>query len=195
MNKIILTDVDGVLLDWMSAFDEHMLTLGFVTDPEFKDDYRLSLRYGTSMEHIDALVREFNSSDAMLSLAPLPYAVEYVQALHEKGYTFIAITAMSSCATAKEKRIKNLDQVFGQGVFDHSQMQCLNPHDSKYFFLKKWQDTGLFWVDDHFMHAEAGHELGLSTLLMTAPYNVKYTTSLFPRVDSWKDVYEIVMSK
>src|SRR5690606_12664560 len=100
-----------------------------------------------------------------------------------------------SCEHAKEKRIENLNNVFGSDAFLHDKMKCLNPHESKLFYLKEWQGSNLFWLEDHFMHAEAGHEVGLRSILINNPANAHYQTDLFPRVYTWKDIYEIVTAE
>ena len=62
MNKnIILTDCDGVLLDWETTFVEWMGTKGFTPDPgEF--GYEMAKRFGMKKQKVKDLIREFNES-------------------------------------------------------------------------------------------------------------------------------------
>jgi hypothetical protein len=75
-NKIILTDADGVLLDWEYAFDVYLRTHGFnkVEGGEYK--YSIGKRYGIEPEQGKKLVKIFNESAHMGFLPPLRDIVE-----------------------------------------------------------------------------------------------------------------------
>lgn len=193
MDKIILTDCDGVLLDWDSGFDRFMQHRGYIRKPNTEHHYRLALRYdGVSDLEIRDLVEEMNTTEWVANLAPMRDSVEYVTRLKSEGYEFIVITAMSDSPDAARHRAANLDAVFGPGVFSHDKMICIKPLLSKSSALMNWQGQGHFWIEDHFMHAESGYELGLSSILIDQPYNKQYSTSLFPRVSTWSEIYRLV---
>lgn len=196
MNKIILTDCDGVLLDWDAGFDSFMRHKGYKRKPGTEQHYRLALRYdGVTDAEIQALVEEMNTTEWVADLAPMRDSVEYVTRLKDEGYEFIVITAMSDSPEAAKHRAANLDAVFGKGVFSHEKMICIKPLLSKSSALMNWQGSGHFWIEDHFMHAESGYELGLKSVLFDQPYNRAYHTDLFPRVSKWEEVYSMVKSE
>ena len=60
MNKIILTDCDGVLLNWEGAFTDWMTSRGYVVDENNRREYNMGKRYGISSEEKDRTVRAFN---------------------------------------------------------------------------------------------------------------------------------------
>lgn len=191
--KIILTDADSVLVDWNKAFKEFMTEKGYISTPNCEKHYRLCEWYPSfNDQEIRELVLELNTSNRIAKLEAFRDATEYVAKLNKIGYTFICITALSQHPAARKYREENIDNLFGKGTFDHSRMICLNPNDSKYDSLKQWEDSGLYWIEDHFGHAESGYELGLKSILMANEYNKQFHTNLFPTVNSWKEIYEII---
>jgi FMN phosphatase YigB (HAD superfamily) len=95
--KIILTDVDGVLLDWEWAFSVWMQERGFTLTADNKKSYYLHHHYNDLTQvQAKALVKQFNESAAIGFLPALRDSVYYVKRLHEEhGYTFHAITSES----------------------------------------------------------------------------------------------------
>lgn len=194
MDKIILTDVDGVLLDWNTGFDKFMNFYQIQQIMDQSNRYSLGKRYGQPRHFVDKMVVEFNQSERNEVLEPLADAVEYVSKLSEEGYRFIAITNVGSDPLSKQRRAKNLMDVFGdvfKGVI------CLGVGESKYLTLSRWENSGFHWIEDKFTNALDGHSLGLNSILVDAEYNKDFSTTRFPRVSSttpWKEIYKIVNS-
>lgn len=191
--KIILTDVDGVLLKWDEGFKSFMESKGHYAKPNTEHFYRLSMRYKEfNDKDMMEFVEEFNTSEGVSRLNPLNDAVEYVRKLNDNGYHFICITAISEDPAAREYRDQNLMDVFGMNIFKYEDMVCIAPNTSKEIALTKWRGSGYYWIEDHFTHAETGFELGLQSILMSNIQNQYFKTDLFPRVNNWKEIYEIV---
>lgn len=189
----ILTDCDGVLLHWSQGFDKFMTELGYPKQPGTDHHYRLSLQYPPlTDDQTRDLVNQFNVSEGVSRLEPWADAVKYVRELHAKGYKFVCITAISSDPQARVHRAKNLDDVFGEGIFNHDEMVCVPVGHSKEEALRKWAGKNYWWVEDHFKHAETGYELGLRSILMDNPHNKHFKTDLFPRVNTWEEIYHMV---
>ncbi len=91
--KIILTDVDGVLLNWGYAFKVWMAERGH----HIKEDvYNVAQMFDIERADSKKLVRHFNESAHIGFLPPLRDAIHYVRKLHEEhGYVFHAITSLS----------------------------------------------------------------------------------------------------
>jgi FMN phosphatase YigB (HAD superfamily) len=192
MEKIILTDCDGVLLRWNEGFENFAEQKGYPKVPGTDTEYSMSLRHNITMKQALALIKEYNESDAMTSLLPFADSVEYVKKLAAKGFRFIAVTSLSDHPDAKTYRTENLKSLFGD-VFDD--VVCLSMGASKANVLMQWADSGYFWIEDHMRQAEAGHEAGLRTVLINHPYNHHYNTDLFPVVSyetPWKEIYNMV---
>ena len=143
--KVILTDCDGVLLDWQYAFDQWMDRHGYGVDPEFVNNYAIALRYGLGDKEARRLIRMFNESATIRKLPPLRDAIKYVKKLHEEhGYVFHAITSLSNDQYAQHLRTKNLIEMFGPTVFErYIYLDCGADKDE---VLYKYKSTDCYWV-------------------------------------------------
>lgn len=199
MEKVILTDVDGVLLDWQGGFDVYMKDKGYTLLPNTEHYYNMTYRfirevnakrYDISFEEMSELVREFNEGPLIEKLEPYKDAPEYVAKLASLGFRFIAVTSLSDDPDAYDYRANNLRNVFGD-VFE--ELHCLPIGSSKQHVLTRWANTGYFWIEDHFKNAEAGWEVGLQTHLIDIDHNRCFHTELFPRLNTeepWREIYE-----
>ena len=188
-SKVILTDCDGVLLDWEYAFDIWMADKGYTPVENHKFYYKIDKRYNIDPEEKEQLVRTFNESAVIGFLPPQRDAMHYVRKLHqEHGYVFHVITSLSKNRYAQELRIKNLKKVFGDSVFDR--FVFLDTGADKHDALKEYQGTGCLWVEDSIKNVEVGIEYGLRGYLMEHGHNMHSDSA--PRVKNWKELYEIV---
>lgn len=195
MEKIILTDCDGVLVKWEEAFDAFITTKGYKRIPNTESEYSMASRYGISMKQALEYIKEYNESPEIAELESFADSVQYVAKLANDGFRFIAVTSLSSHPDAKKHRTRNLKNLFGD-VFD--EVVCLEMGASKAHVLTRWADSGYFWIEDHMRQAEAGHEVGLQTILINHPYNTHYKTDLFPKVSyetPWKEIYNIISNQ
>ena len=110
----ILTDVDGVLLEWEPAFTSWMASKGYTI--KTPNVYKQSTRYGLEQDLADDLVERFNESAWMGYLKPMPGAVEWIDKLGREGYTVECLTSQSEDVCAGDIRRYNLAQVFGNEV-------------------------------------------------------------------------------
>jgi hypothetical protein len=191
MNKLILTDIDGVCLNWEFAFHMWMDTHGHskVQGSEFK--YNIGKRYGISEAVGKQLIKQFNESAAIGFLPPLRDAMHYIKRLHEEhGYVFHAITSLSHDTNAQRLRRMNLEKLFGETVFE--KIVCLGTGDDKDDALAPYRDTGLFWLEDKITNAEAGLKVGLRPILMEHGHNMDYQGPI-PLVKNWAQIYSIIV--
>ena len=88
-DKVILTDCDGVLLDWSYSFGQWMTRHGYEINPNYKSNYAMAQRYGLEKTEAKRLIRMFNESASIRKLPPLRDAIKYVKKLHEEhGYVY-----------------------------------------------------------------------------------------------------------
>ena len=192
--KIILTDCDGVCLDWEYAFDVYLQTHGFnkVEGGELK--YDIGKRYGIDKEQGKKLIKIFNESAAIGFLPPLRDAMFYIKRLHEEhGYVFHAITSLSKDENAQELRKMNLRKLFGETAF--TKFIFLDTGADKDAALEEYRDKGYWWIEDKIVNCQVGLEAGLKPLLMEHGHNMDYEDPNIPRVKNWKDVYERIVGK
>ncbi len=193
--KIILTDADGVLVDWNTAFDKFMARHGHPRVPETDTEYNIRLRHNVTTHQAMTYVKEFNEGPDIAHLTPFADSVQHVRLLSALGFRFIVVTSISSHPDAKIHRTNNLTDLFGD-VFDD--IHCIEQGASKASILMNWADTGYFWIEDHMRQAEAGYEAGLRTVLINHPYNHHYKTDLFPTVSydtPWNEIYNMVRNE
>ena len=189
MNKIILTDCDGVLLNWEGAFTNWMSMRGYSVDLLNRREYHMGKRYGISSEEKDRTVRAFNESAWMKYLNPLRDAVYYVDLLHRKhGYTFHMCTSLTTDEYAQKLRIENIERLFGKTAFT-KYIFCDTGAD-KDEALEPYRDSGYLWVEDKVENAELGLRMGLDSVLISHPWNINRNNDNIPKYEYWKELYE-----
>jgi hypothetical protein len=187
-NKVILTDCDGVLVDWLYAFDVWMRNKGY--NKVRSDVYELELCYNIPRPEMKAYVRLFNESEAVATMPPLGDAIKYVKKLHEeKGYVFYCITSLSLEPSAAKLREENIKALFGNTAFE--KIICLDTGADKDEALLPYIDSGCIWVEDKIENADLGNFLGLAAVLMSNESNKNYDGDATV-VDSWKEIYEML---
>jgi len=191
LDKLILVDADGVLLDWEYAFNIWMQEHGFEEVPGSKLSYEMDERYGIPKEQVRKLIRLFNESAAIGFLPALRDAMYYVKRLHEEhGYRFHCITSLSTDPNAVKLREQNLSKLFGKTAFER--VVCLPTGADKNEALEEYRDTGCYWIEDKPVNAEAGLAAGLRPLVIEHGHNLHYYHEHITLVKNWRDVYGIV---
>ena len=191
-NKVILTDCDGVLLDWSYAFDQWMHRHSYEINPSYKSNYAMAARFGLDKDESRRLIRMFNESATIRKLPPLRDAIKYVRKLHEEhGYIFHAITSLSNDQYAQHLRTKNLIELFGPTVFEkYVYLDCGADKDEA---LLPYAESGCWWIEDKIANPNLGWGLGLNSLLMAHDHNASREPDPdVPRVENWKEIYERV---
>jgi hypothetical protein len=190
MNKLILTDADGVLLDWEWAFSVWMQERGYTLTADNKKSYYLHHHYN-ELDEKDAkkVIKTFNESAAIGFLPALRDSVHYVKRLYEKhGYQFRVITSLSLDKNAQKLREMNLRKIFGNAI---ETVICLDTGADKDDALHPYKDSKMWWIEDKPQNADVGHRLGLSSLLVEHGHNMHYECS-YPVVKNWKEIYKII---
>jgi hypothetical protein len=191
-NRIILTDIDGAVLDYEYAFDIWMLQHGFNKQNGAEFKYDMGTRYGIDKEQSKKLIRIFNESAAIGFLPPLRDAMYYVKRLHEEhGYVFHAITSLSKDENAQELRRMNLRKLFGKTAFE--KFVFLDTGADKDQALEPYRDTGYYWIEDKKTNCEVGHAMGLKSILMEHGHSLDYNHPNIPVVKNWREIYERIV--
>ncbi len=186
-DKVILTDCDGVLLNWEYAFITWMNRHGYTEVENGHVFYDIGDRYGIPKDEKTRLIKFFNESSAIGFLPPLRDAMYHVDKLHrEHGFIFHCITSLSLEPTAQELRTANLKKLFGETVFE--KFIYLDTGADKDEALAPYKDTGYLWLEDKVENAQLGMELGLDSLLIEHGHNMHIRD--IPLMKNWKDVYE-----
>lgn len=188
--KIILTDCDGVLLNWEYAFECWMEEQGYQVVPGTECEYDQKNKFGITKEECRKAIRMFNQSAAIAYLPPLRDAMYYVDLLHRKhGYRFHMITSLSKNKAAQKLRTKNIKKLFGKTAFE--EYIYLDTGADKTEVLEQYKDSGLLWIEDKIENAEVGRQLGLDSILMEHGHNMH--EERFPLTKNWKSVYNYII--
>ena len=189
-NRIILTDCDGVLLDWEWAFSVWMQERGYTLTADNKKSYYLHHHYN-ELEEKDAkkVVKTFNESAAVGFLPALRDATYYVKRLYEEhGYQFRVITSLSLDRNAAKLREMNLNKLFGNAI---ESVICLDTGADKDTALEFYRDSGMWWIEDKPENADVGHEMGLKSILVEHGHNMHHECP-YPVVKNWREIYSII---
>ena len=189
--KKILTDVDGVLLDWENSFHNWMHDKGY--SKVVQGTYDLGVAYGLPKDNKYDLVREFNDSAWICCLPVLRDARSGVARLVEAGYEFDVITSLSLDPFAKQLRQQNLDNHFGTTPW--AELICLDTGADKDDALAAYKNSGLWWVEDKPENCDAGVRAGLRPILIDHLHNRDYTNPAVIRVRNWKELCEVVLGE
>jgi len=191
MNNVILTDCDGVLLNWEWAFNVWMEQHGFKKVAGFSFVYDIGSRYGIDPEQGRKLIKIFNESAAIGFLPPLRDAMHYVKRLHEEhGYIFHCITSLSLDKNALKLRQMNLEKLFGNTAFE--QIICLDTGADKDEALEPYRDSECWWLEDKLENAETGLRMGLRSVIMEHGFNMNYKGPI-PVVKNWAEAYQLII--
>lgn len=189
MEKIILTDCDGVILNWESQFHLWMSDRGYnITKNSV---YEIHDTYDIAQDRAIQCIEEFNTSAYIVGLPSFRDAISGVARLKEHGYKFIAITSVGDNPYTDLLRKINLENIFGSETF--LEIHCLSEAQGKRSTLEKFKNSGLPWVEDLPKNAKLGSELGLNTFLIDHPYNQYFEDETITRVQNWEHICEILI--
>jgi len=203
-NRIILTDVDGVLLEWEHHFTKWMLQKTLFDGqgvryhpyrllPDKQNTYEMAERFGVTKDEIRKHIREFNRSAWMGTQRPMSESQTWVKLLAAEGWTFIPITSQTSDIPAQQLRKRRLGELFGEHIFTN--YHILGTGADKDSALAEFHNTGLYWVEDKPHNAVAGLKYGLKPILIDHPYNQDFDHPDIIRVSNWKDIHQILSGK
>jgi FMN phosphatase YigB (HAD superfamily) len=189
-DRIILTDCDGVLLDWEWAFNIWMTERGYVQRPNAKDYYKIHDQFeDLTGAEAKKFTRLFNESAAIGFLPALRDSVYWVRRLNEEfGYRFICITSLSTDKNAQKLRRMNLEKIYGN-MFDD--IVCLETGSDKHEALAKFRDSGMYWIEDKPENSDLGHEYGLRSILLEHGHNMNHECP-YPIVKNWREIFNLI---
>ena len=188
MDKRIIVDCDGVLLDWCYAFDVWMSEQGYNKLPNRQSSYDQSYRYRIPKEQANRQIRNFNESGCVGFIPAYKDSVEYVNKLYDIGWRFEVVSCLDRDKYAQGLREKNLLHLFGS-VFDFIDCSLDYTYGKYDYLFQRYNGKNHYWIEDSISHANSGKEIGLRSVIMDHEYNKEWQGL---RVKNWKDVYWMV---
>lgn len=184
--KYILTDVDGVLLDWFTPFKAFVKKMGRRTKGAAPSDWHLEQWLpDLTWKQITNLILEFNASETFEVLPAFHDAEAYLPKLHWMDFKIVAITSCDDSKEVVKARKRNLLLAFGD-IFH--EIHCLSLGQSKKKLLRSYPKS--WWVEDRWDNATLGVECGHRAIIYTQPHNKKHSSPCVFRADSWMDIYK-----
>jgi len=190
VDKIILTDIDGVVFDWHTAFVRWMELQGYSSTGVIHHDAEIHNEFGISLQEATVKREEFNASMACSVLEPMRESLHWINQLHQEGFHFVAITSLSDKPIAQYYRYLNLEDYFETDVF--VDVRCLPAGAPKLEAMMDFEDSGLIYVDDRISNLEDALKVGLKPVMMKHAYNIHYSNKRVKQVANWADIYKYV---
>ncbi len=185
--KMLLVDVDGVLLHWVNGFTKFLLEQHDITVPENQNSHYIHEWLEVHPDAALKLISDFNASHHFSLLEPLNQSDEFLPMFYEEGFRIVAVTSCSSDTKIGEMRRENLHRYFGD-IFET--IHCLDLHQCKSDILKQYPKG--YWVEDIPSWALKGAEAGHLTFLMDHSYNRSFKDSNVIRAKDWYMIYQFV---
>jgi len=186
MNKpYLLIDLDGVILDWVSAFRFWLKEKGIKTSSIEPKNWELD-NYVPG-HNVNELIKEFNYSKNFEEIPAFSDAKLYLKKL-AKTHIIIAVTSGGSTIFHRFSREKNLSKEF-ENIPIH--LICLDLHESKKQILNMFP-KGSIWVEDRPQNVELGAEVGHISILIERSYNKDYHNHKVVKLNSWHEIYEFL---
>ena len=190
VDKIILTDIDGVVFDWHTAFVKWMELQGYSSTGVIHHDAEIHNEFGISLQEATVKREEFNASMSCSILEPMRQAEVWIKKLHEEGFHFIAVTSLSDKPIAQYYRYLNIEDYFETDVF--VDVRCLPAGAPKLDTMMEFENSELIYIDDRISNLEDALKVGLKPIMMKHAYNIHYTNKNVHQVANWKDIYDYV---
>lgn len=194
--KIILTDVDGVLLDIHTSVNTYLAQEKniIIDDSEWDRTYWLSEILNVSKDVERNIFADFSQSDYFRNLSARECALKSLKNLAADGWRFVAVTAAGqglenqNMNKVLQNRMDNLEKHFGN-IFED--IHITNVFECKSPVLKRYDPT--WWVEDSVTNAIVGHENGHRSVIMhTRHYQAEKNTINLPVVKGWDEIEVMV---
>ena len=178
--KLILTDIDGVCLDWQKQF-EKFLAYHYQDKQPTSDP---TARRNT----LEKEMEQFIGSAWQGWCEPLRDAVEILTKFKQEGYQVHGCTAMGSDPYAIALRKMNLERYF-PNVFDRLDTTEMGAGCTKEAWLEQYRGKDCVWVEDKWINALCGASMGIKTFVMKQSYNAHNNDDRIQKVDNWQQIH------
>lgn len=199
MTKTLLTDCDGVLLNWLSGIPAFLAEQGM-------DSSHLKARLdGNQFVPIEELFMSENLEDALAQMSAYqksehlkklpvmePGSELSISKLSEE-YDIIVVTSFSEDKAAHKNREDNLRLRYGDAIKD---LVCLPFSANKTDALRDLasKTDARIWLDDQIKHVHHGIDAGLKSYQYTHGMTCGRNTGEVPELDSWKKVEDLLLA-
>lgn len=190
---VLLTDCDGVLLQWLAHTPKFVEQLGFdsshLKDALNGNQYIPFFDIFCANNEIEAMerLRQYNESEFMRSLPVIEdQAIEVVERISNK-FDIIVVTSISDSPLTYQYRKENLEVHYGDSITD---LICLPPDADKSEILNELAESRdvRMWLDDQVRHVHPGIQAGIPSYQFTYGMDCGRNTGEVPEMSSWLKV-------
>lgn len=186
--KILITDIDEVLLDWSDSFDKFLREEYQYDGCHLRDNpKRLWDVVGVHESDIGGVMAGHNDSPAF---AYLDYKKDsaILKDNYKKFDKIIAVTSCGSEASIQEKRIKNLKEKFGDIFDDIEFLDFLNPkHEALQRIKDTFSNDKIYMIDDSVKDVAHARKIGIDAYVYKATF---HDPKDLPVVESFSEFLE-----
>lgn len=195
----VITDVDGVLLDWFYGFEQWITNIKGVkpvhaTAPSM---YSLQDKYPLTQQEIVEHIAEFNSSKYFGELLAVRGAESYFCSMlshRNMKWSWLSCGAVDDKETeCLEMRKQNLRKRFHREIpgillpMSAKKLTCLAAYSELF-------GEDMVFIEDSLSHAMDAVKMGIKTVLLDYPYNQQQKDPyLLYRAKNWKEIYEFLL--
>jgi hypothetical protein len=166
--QVLLTDLDGVSVDWLSGFAKFMeLELGHKAEHLNPLNFTM-IDIFPNLEKPYVHVRDYQHTDYYKNAPAYVGAYESYKVLKDMGVNIVAVTSCGTDKKIKENRIYNLESNF-PNIFDEVHMLEIGEDKSK--ILSNYRSSK--FIDDQIANVIAGSKTGHESYLWDMSYNTK----------------------
>jgi len=177
---VLLSDLDGVYVDWAQGFVNYMESIGIKALHANPTIFSMTDIF-PQVEKPWLHILDYQQSEFYAQVKAYEGAREAYQALVDGGVTIIAV---SSCGLDEQTVRSRTAMIESEGVF--SDMVLLDLGASKLDVLKKFSRSA--FIDDQPVVAMEGQEAGHVSILHSMPYNLDANMPKIARVESLNEI-------
>lgn len=186
--KILITDIDEVLLDWSDSFDGFLRENYGYDDCHLRDNpQRLWEVVGVHESDIGGIMNIHNDSPAFANL-DYKNDSDILKDNYKKFDRIIAVTSCGSDTSIQQKRIQNLKEKFGDIIDEIEFLDFLNPkHEALEKIKERFSDAKIYMIDDSVKDVEYARSIGINAYVYKATF---HDPKDLPVVDSFTQFLE-----
>ena len=195
MNKHILVDCDGVLLDTLDSIQPFLKSIG-LTVSEYEKNNMYADEYSCFQDRSHAIkcFTAWQKNKSFSQITPLKGAVENLKKLRSLSFKISIITAAGHLDIAKQHRLQNLDNIFGKDFFEN--IIYVDWTESKNAALMKFSPT--YFIEDVAINAINALQTHHQPILIRNNQNKAKIEAHINQlqniiiIESWNEIFDIV---
>lgn len=179
---ILLSDIDGVTIDWLEGFIKYCESIGHKALHNEPKVFAMTDIF-PDLEKPWVHIMDYQHSPYYDEIKAYPEVVEVYNKLHDMGVKIIFVTSCGTTEHIKEARNKVMEKEFN-GKYEH--IEYLDFGASKTEILNKYPNAT--YIDDQMKMSIEGAESGHDSFIKDMSYNREDSDERVKRLYSFKDL-------